>query len=249
MTECSTCGVELTPGVPHRTCALNALPEQDVQSDYSSGYQSRPRRDPVAQAIDADVSWLESVDWVALGLRLHQAKAIELANRSTPDGYPRKTPGASEPPATLAAVPSGPCQEHGCSEMRPCIDHDGAELTSVEQAVEARVWHRDHYANALRNALAYLGDARRAVAAMENRLDELDVNVHGARLEVENQQICWAMARVGGRDDVAHRVVIDGITYALGSWAYKFHRREARLPTIDECRKHKVGKHVMVRAS
>jgi hypothetical protein len=57
-------------------------------------------------------------------------------------GFPSSTPGASDPTAPVPMPPSGPCQEVGCVEMRPCPDHDGARLLPVERAAMTRIHGR-----------------------------------------------------------------------------------------------------------
>lgn len=54
------------------------------------------------------------------------------------DGYPTRTPGASDVGTVVPVPPDGPCVERSCGEQRPCPEHDGpVRLTSVEAAVVA----------------------------------------------------------------------------------------------------------------
>lgn len=56
------------------------------------------------------------------------------------NGYPTQTIGASPPIGMPTVSHKGdPCDEQNCDEERPCPNHEGATLTSVERSAHARL--------------------------------------------------------------------------------------------------------------
>lgn len=186
------------------------------------------RRDVLHEAIDLDLDVLERKDSKRRAM-LHAAIDVELSNDSTPDGHPTQTPGAAP------------------STSRAPIDDDKGANTAVEAAAAAREHHRpDFFKHVLREAVQHYKEAALHLRAGDNALKQLDRQV---TLEVDNDAKCAVMAKVGSTDPVHRRPVINGEAVPLGLWAYKFWRREKRLPTDLEAEAHRRGARVMVKAS
>lgn len=173
--------------------------------------------------IDHHLDGLRDVDLARLGSLLHAAWQTTRDHPSRPDGYPTTASGSD----------TG--------------GRGNAEMTSVEAAA-ARPKVLDPYDKVVRAAMGYLADADRALRACVNRLATLDNLRDDSGLE-PTVAGCWALARIGSWEPVAHTVVIDGDPRQLGTWAYRFHRSHGRLPTLDECKRRARGDKVYVRAS
>lgn len=191
--------------------------------------------------IDRSIAVITSVDLGELGRRLHALVELNRTHPSTPDGYPTSTPGAPTPTS------------------RPRTDTDPDDqiaLTSVEAATHARRNHHDPLAAAERHATEMLRVAADALTAAGAHLARADQHRTTRPDEGLNPEPgCWAMARIGAWEPV-HRTtnLADILAHPLdeprplGRWAYDFARRQGRLPTADECRRHRDGKKVMVAA-
>jgi hypothetical protein len=187
--------------------------------------------------IDRAVAALASVDLVAMRRRMHEMVRVDRS--SVPDGFPSSTAGAVVSPGVGGGFE--PCVElvDGVSQMRHDLgevcDHCArVNLTSVEGAVAARVRHQDEYHRKVEMAVGYLADASSALRAAMNKMLDVDRLRASAGLQ-PGEPGCWALDRVGGWEPVLHRVKVDGVERALGQWAYKFYRRNGRLPNRREC--------------
>jgi hypothetical protein len=184
--------------------------------------------------IDHAIDGISTVNLDRLAKKLHGAYQTTLDHPSEIDGYKNSTFGAS--PAT-----GGPSLIE---------DEDGNMVTLNLTKVEADALRRsgiDDYDKIVRDAINYLGDADRALRACSNKLDQL----HGLQDDEGMESTepgCWALERVNSWEPVAHTVVIEGDPRPLGTWAYKFHRTNGRLPTIEESKRHVRGQKIRVKA-
>jgi hypothetical protein len=191
--------------------------------------------DPRHRAINADIAALNAIDWIGLGLQLHTAIESSSINRdlrpwetpitATPDGFPTTASGSD-------AGGGG----------------TGTTASSVERAAAARTDRRDDpTATAIRSAMMSLTETVQAVRACRGHLVALATE----RDASERASIvpgCWALARVGGWEEVHAVTVIAGITYPLGRWAYDFQRRIGLLPTVAQCKLRVEGRKVYAKA-
>lgn len=182
--------------------------------------------------IDHHIDGIRSVDLTRLGLDLHRACGTTRRNPSYPDGYPTTASGS----------------DTGGS--------GNAELTSVERAAHQTLGDNirhparrkpDAYDRIVYKAADYLRDADHALRAARNQLDQL-TKLQDATDLPEPDTACWALARIGSWEPATYSVVVDGEPRKLGSWAYKFHRSNRRLPTLDECKRHARGEKIYVKA-
>lgn len=187
--------------------------------------------------IDRALASIAATDLADLGRRLHTLVDLNRAHPSTPDGYPSSTLGAGTP--TIHAH---------------TLDPDGEiTLTSVEAAANARTTHRDPLERAEQHAVQHLCLAAENLALAEQHLRRADQLRANRPDRPDADPGCWAMARVGGWEPV-HRVtdladILDrplDEPRPLGRWAYDFARRVGRLPSIEECRRRRDGRKVMV---
>lgn len=192
--------------------------------------------------LDDLIEQIRSVDLTELARRLHEAIELEQRWPSTPDGYASSTPGAEPRSSSPPPIPAGRCRaERGCPFPRPCPVHDThVSLTAAEAGGIARIAHHDEIAadvaTALRNATR-AHEALRATAAALARI----AKARGGVILPPEPPRCAVLDLIGARAPVRSVVTVtdeDGSKrkVPLGQWAYKFHRREGRLPTIDEAR-------------
>lgn len=186
-------------------------------------------RNRAHDAVNRDIQTLANYDLTTFATRIHAYLELDTIP-TTPDGMPTQTIGAS--PSTTRS---------------PTQDAD-VKLTSVEAAREARTHHRDEIRAATRIAAANLAEAATHLTRATNTLDNLDqLRKHTGEV-IGTQPGCRAIDRIPGAwEPVAHTTTIDGQTWPLGTWAYGFYSRQGRIPTIDECRSHLAGRHVMVK--
>jgi hypothetical protein len=176
--------------------------------------------------IDHHIDGISTVNLDRLTVRLHAAYQTTLDHPSRPDGFKATASGGD-------AGPGG-----------------NTELLKVEADASRRVENPqwvDEYDRIVRDAINYLADADRALRACSNKLDQL----HGLQDDegmVSTEPGCWALERVNSWEPVAHTVVIEGDPRPLGTWAYKFHRSNGRLPTIEESKRHVRGQKIRVKA-
>jgi hypothetical protein len=174
--------------------------------------------------IDRHLTNIANTNLATLGNQLHDAHQTSRTHRSTPDGYPTTTGGSGA---------------------------GNSELTPVEAAAEWLLTHPnpiDAYDRIVRDACHHLAHTDAHLTACRNKLTQL------ARLQDDaglapTEPGCWALARIGSWEAVAHTIVIAGDPHPLGNWAYLFHRRNGRLPTIDECRRRARGDKIYMKAS
>lgn len=191
--------------------------------------------------IDRSLSVLSAIDITSLGRKLHELVALDVSNPSSPDGFPTSTPGAA-----VEGRPSPqpkPCVDPRTGDMRHDFDEtcEHCEPTAgwpVERAVEARQSRElDQVHTKVELALGYLSDAANALKGALNKAADVEKIRATAGLQ-PGAPGCWALERIGAWESVLHRVVIDGVERPLGSWAYKFYRRNGRVPNRHECREH-----------
>lgn len=119
----------------------------------------------------------------------HLVRAAATAS-STPDGYPTKTPGASDPTETWR-----PCPERGCAHWQPCPEHS-VELTTVEAAADARQHTpTDDISQLAKELMTHLADAVKALEAAQADVDRGD-RLRAAG-EVPEPPQCYVAARYG----------------------------------------------------
>lgn len=198
----------------------------------------RPDQRTIHKAIDTDIVTINAIDFEAIGRDLHRIIAAttgtlhprpwETPVESTPDGYPASASGSD---------PGGG-------------GHVTTNTTSVENAAERRRRHRDPVGKLIAAAVDHLATAASHARAIQATLDRIV-----ATQTVDNTTSvtlaagCWALARVGGWEPVHSTIIIDGQPYALGRWAYDYHRRMGTIPTLAQCRAHVEGRRVYVKAS
>lgn len=176
--------------------------------------------------IDFHHANLQEINLNQLADRLHTAYETGRNSPSARDGYKAHATGAD------SSRPGNP------------------ELLKVEADAVWRLTHQnwiDTHDRIVQTALDYFAEADRALRACQNKLTQL------ARLQDDHDLDptpgCWALARIGSWDPIAHTVIIAGEPRPLGAWAYRFHRNNGRLPTLDECKRHVRGQKIHIKAS
>lgn len=254
MSECSRCGTPIDDDLELcRLCTRELRRGRVVVSQLSFKPKPEEKESRMGQVfpedqarglhagIDRSLSVLSSIDVVELGRKLHELVALDVSNPTAPDGFPTSTPGAS----VEGRPSSGPvaCVDPKTGDMR----HDFGETCEhceptagwpVERAVEVRQSRAlDEVHMKLELALGYLGDAANALKGALNKAAEVERVRATAGLQ-PGAPGCWALERIGAWEPVLHRVLVEGQERPLGSWAYKFYRRNGRVPNRNECREH-----------
>lgn len=200
------------------------------------------RPDPIQQAINADLATIIDLDPTELGRRLHAAIERDRTHPSTPDGYPTKTPGASQPTTTTR-----PCPHPNCQHLTPCPEHD-PQLTTTENAAHHRTTRtHDEHRTLTRQATRAINQAATLIQTAKAALDQQDkIRDHNGNSTEEG---CAFMARIGAWEPIAHHVKLNGTTIGVGTWGYGILRRLGREPTDQEIRAHSRGQRIMVKAT
>lgn len=186
------------------------------------------------KAIDADLSTIVGVDFEAVARRLHAVvDSTTGANNLRP-----WEDGANVDPDGFSARASG--SDSGGSKS--------ADTTSsVERVAAARLRHSDPTGDLVAAALVHLANAARSARSIDVVLAKIAAT-YGDVANAGPVVGCWALDRVGGWEPVHATIVIDAQSYALGRWAYDYHRRQGTLPTLAQCRAHVGGRRVFVSA-
>lgn len=199
------------------------------------------RRLPKDGRVDELTRPLTDFDPTKAAERLKTALARERGNASRPDGWSRGGDGTGG---------GGP----KITVRNELDDLESVDVTGVELAVFQRQrQHDDNHTVACTRAAQALETASRAISALTTELEIIDSiqALVDEDLDPDLEPGCWAMARVDSWEAIFRNTEIPGIAetkFPLGRWAYDFVTRTGRLPTTEECERHKAGQRVRLPA-